>query len=744
MSGWDRLRPALGAFAAAAVLACNGGEESPAVAFVGSAACGECHADAWREWSGSHHDRAMQPATEETVLGDFDDASFPNFPVVTRFFERDARFFVHTEGPDGAMGDFEVRYTFGVDPLQQYLIELPGGRLQSLTLAWDTQRKRWFDLYPGERFAPGDPLHWTGRYQRWNAMCAECHSTDLRKGYDVATDTYRTRWAEIDVGCEACHGPGSAHSAWAAGPEPRPADDGLTVRFAASDPRREVEVCAPCHARRTLLSIEPRVGGPLLDDFLPALLREDLYHADGQIDAEVYVYGSFVQSRMYRQGVRCTDCHDSHGLRLRAERDALCSQCHQELPDARFATLRRKRYDTPEHHFHPDPAPACVECHMPARTYMQVDPRHDHSFRVPRPDLSVRIGTPDACSDCHSDKSKQWSADAVIRWYGPERAGGRHFGEAIAAGRSGAPEAEPALVALAGDPEQPAIARATALDLLARRGDGHEARLAATRDADPLLRATAVGGLDRLVAGPPVAVVAPRLDDPVRAVRIEAARVLSAVPSEALAPAQRRALEQGLAEFEAAQAATADLPAAHLNLAVLHENRGRPDLAEAAYRSALWRDPGFLPARANLALLYNRTGRNEEAERVLREALEFAPGEGELHYSLGLLLAEAGRLDEAADALGRAAERMPGYARVRTNRGLALMRLGRAAEAEAVLLEAQALDPADPGAAHALAVLYAQREDWPRALPHARRLVDLAPDAPGPRGLLERIEAELE
>ncbi len=729
------------------MLACGAGDEPPAgspVAFVGSAACTECHADAFEAWSGSHHDRAMQVASEETVLGDFDDASFASFPVVTRFFRRDGKFFVHTEGSDGAMRNFEVRYTFGVEPLQQYLVELPGGRVQSLTLAWDTERKRWFDLYPDERIAPDDPLHWTGRYQRWNAMCAECHSTDLRKGYDVETDTYRTTWAEIDVGCEACHGPAGAHLAWAAGAEPRPVDDGLPMQFARSDSRGEVETCARCHARRHAVSAEPRVGRPLLDDFAPELLREDLYHADGQIEAEVYVYGSFVQSRMYRQGVRCSDCHDPHALGVRAEGDALCTRCHQAQPDARFPSLRRQRYDTPDHHFHPAPAPACVDCHMPARTYMQVDARRDHSLRVPRPDVSVRIGTPNACNGCHADATAQWAADAVARWYGPERRRERHFGETIAAGRAGAPEAVPALVALAGDLAQPAIARATALDLLARGGAALEARLAATGDEDPLVRATAVGGLDRLAPGARVAGAAPLLDDPVRAVREEAARVLSAVPPESLDPAQRRALEKALAEFEAAQRATADLPPAHLNLAVLHANRGRPDLAEVEYLTALRMDPGFLPARANLALLYNRAGRNEQAKRVLREALELAPEEGELHYSLGLLLAEDERYDQAAAALGRAVQRLPGRARVRYNHGLALLRSGREAEAEAALLEAQALDPGDRGAAHALAVLYTQRADWERALPHARRLVELAPEASGPRGLLERIESELE
>ena len=345
----------------------------PRAGFIASSRCASCHPAEYERWTGSHHDAAMQVASDETVLGDFDDARFAHFPVVTRFFRRDADFWVETEGADGETAEFPVRYTFGVEPLQQYLIELPGGRLQALSVAWDSGRGRWFDLYPDDRFEPGDPLHWTGRLQRWNTMCAECHSTDLRRGYDVENDVYRTTWAEIDVGCQACHGPAEAHVRWAEAypgvAAAAPANTGLEVHFDAAEARREIEVCAPCHSRRHRIRDEERAGRPLLDSYVPATLREGLYHPDGQIDAEVYVYGSFVQSRMYQRGVRCSDCHDPHGLTLREEGNALCTGCHQTAPDPRFPTLTRKRYDAPAHHFHLEDSEGarCVACHMPAR-----------------------------------------------------------------------------------------------------------------------------------------------------------------------------------------------------------------------------------------------------------------------------------------------------------------------------------------------------------------------------------------
>lgn len=755
------------ATAATALLGCGAGEESPrpegpqilapgwerSAEFAGSASCIDCHEETYRAWSGSHHDLAMQVASKDTVLGDFDDASFTHLGVTSRFSERNGRFFVDTEGPDGQMAEYEIEYTFGVENLQQYLIGFPGGRLQCLTIAWDTRPReqgggRWFHLYPDERIPPGDPLHWTGRYQTWNGMCAECHSTNLQKRYDADADAYVTTWDEIDVSCETCHGPGKAHVEWAeeaarmgvsASGQHR-----LVVDSRAGGFRDHVDVCAPCHSRRHRVSGDDRAGRPFLDDFMPVTLREGLYHADGQVHEEVYVYGSFLQSRMCQRGVQCRDCHDPHGLQLLAKGNALCVRCHNSVPDPRFPTLVPKRYDTPEHHFHPTGGPGteCVDCHMPATTYMVVDPRRDHSLRVPRPDLSVKLDTPDACSGCHADQSAQWSADWVVKWYGPERRRDPHYAEAIAAGRSGDPEAFELLVALARDDGQPAIVRATALELLPQYGPGAlDVLVVATRDEEPLLRATAAAQLDPFPPERRLAAL-PLLEDPIRAVRVEAARVLAELPADRFDPAQLRSFEAALGEYREAQLAMADMPAGHLNLAVLHASRGKPVLAEHAYRTALRMDPDFLPARANLANLYNATGRNDAAEQVLREGIERAPDQGELHYSLGLLLAEEKRLEEASEALGRAAALLPARARAHYNHGLALQQLGRRSEARAALRRARRIDPLDPTIAYALAVFYAQQGQWDLAIPHARELTELAPDAPEPRELLRRIEAQ--
>lgn len=722
---------------------------APAVAYVADTACVGCHAQAGERWRGSHHDHAMAHAGPASVRGDFADTVLRQGKQRWRFHRADGRYYVDAPGENGGSRQYEIKYTFGVDPLQQYLVEFPGGRLQALPVAWDTRRQRWFHLYPESFARPGDPLHWTGRYQNWNLMCAECHSSNLRKGYDTAADTYATRWDELNVGCQSCHGPGAAHLAWADARhnrKPAPTDSektyGLVVDFRNGDSRFAVDQCGACHSRRQRLTDGDQPGAPFLDNFRPELLRAGLYHPDGQQLDEVYVYGSMLQSRMYRQGVRCTDCHDAHSLKLKADGNGVCVQCHNPAGNPRFPTLKKQAYDTPAHHHHPagNPGAECKTCHMPEKNYMVVHARPDHSFRIPRPDLSQELGTPNACNQCHADKNPAWAAEAVARWYGPERRQEPGFAATFAAARAGRADALPGLIALLRDPAQPAIVRATATEHLPPTQPEARAALAqALDDPEALVRAYAILALAELPPAERPPLIAPLLNDPIRLVRINAAQALAAPPPGTLAAAGQTAFEKAYSEYLEAQKTMADMPATQLNLAGVHAQRGDDPAAREAYARALQMDPDFAAGRIAYAGYLAARGDRAAAESTLRAGLQRQPGDADLRFRLGLLLAEDGRLPEAVSQLQAAARRAPDNARIAYNLGLALMQTGRPRDALGALNQAVRLDPQEPAYAHALALLLYRQGQTGEAQAHAERAVALNPGDPAAMQLLTAI-----
>jgi predicted CXXCH cytochrome family protein len=714
--------------------------------FVGRDSCISCHDAAYQSWLGSDHDHSMAVADESMVRGDFDDAEFEHLGVSSRFYRRDGRYYVHTEGPDGEMGEFEVAYTFGIEPLQQYLIPFPGGRLQCLSIAWDGDRGRWFHLYPDQNIPPDDWLHWTRNAQNWNGMCAECHSTNLIKGYDPDSQTFSTTWSEIDVSCETCHGPGSRHVEWAEiPPMARPETDNyeLVIRTSDITSRQQVELCAPCHSRRTELGDYDHRHMDFLDNLVPSVLEESLYHADGQILEEVYVYGSFVQSKMFQNDVRCSDCHDVHSLKLVQEGNELCLQCH-----------RADAYDSIDHHFHqkqvegePSEGALCVKCHMPESPYMVIDYRADHSIRVPRPDLSRDIGTPNACSQdgCHHDKPLTWLIDYYDRWYG--RAKKPHYGTILAAGREQVPEAREQLIRLAGDELYPAIVRSTALSLLGAY-PGEESTRAYNRalsDVEALVRYTAVDHVDALGLSDErmVELVSPLLFDPVRAVRMLAATKLAGLPDDLFAPYQKEAFTENLDDYMKTMEYALDFSYAGLNLGNLYSRLGENEKAVRYYEAAVEIDDLFYPAKMNLAVLYNSMGRNEEAESLLREVLVGYPEQYDAAYSLGLLMAEMNRYDEAVRYLEIASQGMPGRSRIHYNLGLALQVLGRNPEAVAALEKALGVEPDNLEYLYALADHYIKQEAFQEALAVTERMIAAHPDNPVGRDLKANIERVL-
>ncbi len=669
--------------------------------FVGATACKSCHQLQWRQWQGSHHQLAMQSATPATVLGDFNNASFTYNGITSRFFRRGDTFFIRTDGADGKLAEFPVQWVFGVYPLQQYLLPLPGGRLQAFNIAWDARPKaeggqRWYHLFPDAQISHEDPLHWTGFYHNWNASCAQCHVTDFAKNYSATGKSYQSRYAEPTVACEACHGPGkqhielvekgdysASHTGLALNLEQRghwAFVDGAMIATQIKAPahKQQLDTCARCHSRRGTLG-DYHYGADLLDTHRPSLPIAPLYHHDGQILDEVYVYGSFLQSKMHRAGVVCSNCHEPHSLKLRAPDNHVCAQCHLPV-----------QYDTPKHTFHPKDTEGsqCVSCHMPETVYMGVDARRDHRFGIPRPDLSETLGVPNACNTCHQDKTPAWAVAAIKAWGVKLDDQESKRATAFARASKGDERAVSVLQGLLADKDEPVIWRAAALEALGDFGVAYSPAKLLLTSRNSLLRLSAVRSLDNEPLGTRYQLLVDKLKEPILAVRMAIAQSLAGLPLDQVPKWQRVALLKLFKEYEQIQQQHADNPSVQLQLADFYRARGDTVQARAAYRQAIALNRQLVPAYLNYADLQRQLGFEAEAETLLKAVLNFAPKNAPALHALGLLKVRTRQQTAALDYLRRAAELESNGTRYRYIYAIALHDFGKPAQAIAVLKQA--------------------------------------------------------
>lgn len=750
-------------------------DSAPKNNYVGYQACTQCHQEQVKQWLTSQHNQAMQHATKDTVLGDFNQAAFENYGLLTTFYTKHAQgkkqYWVTTDGPDGKLQDYEIKYTFGVYPLQQYLIEFPGGRLQTLDIAWDSRTKkqggqRWYHLHPDEKIESDDILHWTGQNMNWNYMCAFCHSTNLEKNYRSETDSYQTTWSEINVSCEACHGPGAQHLQWAAlntndkttsttnttaqdsqKVSPSFKNKGLSNvlnerkniqwmidpiskkphRSQPKNSQHEIETCARCHSRRSQLG-DDSIEQPLMDSFRPARLTSGLYYADGQIRDEVYVYGSFVQSKMHQAGVTCSDCHDPHNATVKLPGDQVCNQCH--MPDT---------YRTETHHFHQSDV-TCLDCHMPTTTYMGVDDRHDHSFRVPRPDLSDEIlsresDIPNACNKCHTVNTPQWAENRINDWYkiSPEEAqklGYQQFTPALFAHQKQIPGAERLLYKLIMDKNQPVIARATALGELGSYPDQTSVKILQSQlnDPDPSIRLAALEALSSFDNRFKFALAFPLIYDDVRSVRMEAARVLSALSDDQIPVDSRKQLNKARQDYIDAQLFNAERPESQTNLGNYYFDLKQFKESETAYRQALKLQSQYIPAYLGLSQLLSQTGRESESGALLKKGLSAIPDNADLHHALGLSYIRQKKTELALDELYSAVLNASDNMRYRYVYALGLNSAGQPEKALKILRETLEQFPDNIEILIALTTMNRDAGHNPEAISYAKQLNILIPD----------------
>ena len=661
--------------------------------YVGDQNCIECHKEAAQDWTGSHHDKAMQEVTEESVMGNFDNQSISIDGVGYFFYKKDGEFRVRIKEIDGTENDYAISYVFGIEPLQQYMVDFPNGKKQVLRVSWDTEKKVWFHQYAGDIIQTNDWLHWTRGGQNWNTMCAECHSTNLKKNYEVETDSFHTTWSSINVSCESCHGRGARHVIWANGPMTSPDDS----QILGSDQASQLNMCAPCHARRVKLTPDFIPGRDFEDQYLVQNISSDYYHLDGQILEEDYVYGSFLQSKMHAQGIRCSDCHNPHSLELKMTGNKLCLQCHVPAD-----------YDSKKHHFHEVDTDAgkCVNCHMTGRYYMGNDFRRDHSFRIPRPDQSMAYGTPNACNECHDDQSEKWAADWIVQWYGPQRA--PHFSDYLLLSyKEDLTESDRAtLVSFINDLNFPSISRSTVINNL--RFDSREeveAVIKSLQDSSAVIRYNALTQFRGIDQQDRISIARQHLNDESRLVRIGCAQLLTDFDGSSWGEGDRLALGKARQELEEMLYGNSDFSTGRLQLADYFMQTGDLSTAIQHYEVALQKDSLLFPVYSNLATAYSLNSMPARAMEILNAWIDVDPDAGRAYYLRGLLNFELENPEIAVQDLQMSIELNPNDTRARYNLATYHYQNRSPARAETLIRNAITIEPENRDYLYLLALI---------------------------------------
>ena len=621
----------------------------------------------------------MELPSEKSVRGDFSGVSFVADGDSSYFYQTPSGYSVNYTDISGQTDSLQIAYTFGWTPLQQYLVKTERGRYQTLRASWDAEKGQWFNQYSGDTLLRHTYMHQFSQSMTWNTMCADCHSTNLVKNYFPEADSFHTTYSEATVGCEGCHGPAGAHVALAKSGK---ADVGALRLVTEQSNVVQVAQCAPCHMRRTV-SGERHMDSAFHQGYLPQNINNRFYHADGQINEEDYVWGSFVQSKMYHEGVKCTDCHNPHTNALKFEGNKLCLQCHESS------------YDSPGHHFHkPDTESSqCINCHMTGKHYMGNDFRRDHSFRIPRPDLSVDTDIPNACNGCHTDQSAEWAAKALRNRFGEPR---ENYVDALVAFVYGKEEAQRGLQNLLVQDTVPEIARETALEYLVNTPSEQVLDLIAfyAKDPHPQMRVQALQALNNAPFSLRQEYGMPALKDTNVFVRYAAA--LLTADAKSMNAEQRLEWERVQAEYVKHLNYQADFREGRMALAQYFVRRGKPARAEKEYLMALKFDDALPGGYEGLSILYAKQGDRKKAYIVLKSGIKRNQENARLSYLYGITAYELNKKEEAVQSLNRAVQLSNYSSKYAYNYVLVLSDLGELSLSKKVLDVALEVNPNDP------------------------------------------------
>lgn len=683
--------------------------------------CKTCHLQEFEDWENSQHahaNRLVNPLLDRPAF--HPTRTFQEGLLTTEVSENWRGFMIRQTGAEGVPSFHRAVAVIGVSPLIQYLTPFPGGRLQVINPAYDPKKSEWFDIHGGEPRGPHEWGFWKNQSMNWNSRCAYCHMTGFEKNYDVAKDSYASTWKAMGISCTQCHGDLASHAANPKG----------SVR---PNPQQAMEGCAACHSRREELTGAFHPGESYHDHFRIALPDlTDTYYPDGQVRDENFEYGSFLTSKMGHAGITCLDCHNPHSgkLKLPVENNAMCLSCHSP-PGQRGATPIP---DAAAHSHHgPDSAGnRCVECHMPQTTYMARDPRRDHGFTIPDPQLTVELGIPNSCNRCHTDQSPEWAAQWTDKWYGGKMdRPSRDRARLISRARTGDPTATRPLMEFFKTESNPAWRASLVLMLEGREQDSEiqDFLSNAANDASPLVRSAAV----RIPGGTRQKSLLKASSDPVRAVRIGAAwnLLMSRQPvPESARDEILRFLSNGGEE-----------PASLFQQARLAAVEGRlPDM-ERWIGLAIAHDPSTGVFQQSAQLMY-QAGRLPQAAELFEKSLAADPKNADATYLLALLEAELKNSKRSLELLRATVQLAPGFGRAWYNLGLAEASYGDLPAAAAALEKSEALLPLSPDPAYALATIQLRMKNPAKAAEAAKRALTIDPSHLEARGLLRQLFRE--
>lgn len=647
--------------------------------FVGSDSCVGCHQNEVKDWSGSNHAKAMMEATEQNVLANFDNAELKRNGLTHKMYKKGNGFFVLTDGPNGTLEEFEIKYTFGYYPIQQYLVEFEGGRLQVLSLTWDVVKKEWYymsdEVYKNLSVDHENWLHWTNQAYNWNGMCAECHTTNLKKNYHAETNSYKTTWSQLSVSCEACHGPAEYHLKWASTKDKEIANYGFVKKFKNSDNHSQLETCVRCHSRRSIFGDYDYAWTETHEHMSIGTVSSPNYHTDGQIKEEDFEMGSFMQSKMHENGVKCTDCHNVHSGKVKFQDNRLCTQCHAPAD-----------YDSKKHHFHEKDktGSSCVDCHMPGQYFMGRHFRRDHSLRIPRPDISKVTNSPNACNACHTEKTVDWAIENTTKWYGIKKQD--HHGFTFHKANLKDPSAIDELKNIINDEKKPIIIRQTAMDVL--RSNYPEQAQALLNpfltNKNSALRFQSIFN-SRFNESNSKEILA-LLNDPIKGIRNTAA-IKIAENKSLLTTEYQKAFDKEIKEYIAILKYNSDFPDSKLNLGNYYFNQNNFPQAIHYYQKTISQDKEFTQAYFNLAFLYNQNNQKEKAIAILETYLQKNSKDKQALYDIGLLIAEYGDYTKATLYLEKAKNNINPNDRIVLNLAKIYVYLGNKTKAEKYFIE---------------------------------------------------------